>query len=197
MQYAVMNTPGNAELLIDANELQSFQKAMESDDPGLYMHEEIPNDNTMVYKIVYGVYIPKSNFSRTDVKHHINKSINVWLVHFRKDHCLPMKIEDIIIHEQVFLKSYGQKINTKNEVAFSALIRIPRNITIGSNQTEAVTAFVRYFNEMNPISNLLNRLGIFAFKSEETSLSNTPLSKDNWKDYIHDGVAIRAAQITC
>ena len=197
MQYAVMNTPGNADLIIDTNELKSFQLAMESEDPGLFMHEDTPDNNDLQYKIVYGVYIPQNSFSRNDVKHHIEKSINVWLCHFKKDHCVSMIIEDIIIHNQLFLKSYGRRLNTTNEVAFSALVKMPPDIKIGSHKTQAVTAFVRYHKAMNPISNLLNRLGIFAFKSEETCINNQQLTKQNWKDFIHDGVAIRAAQITC
>jgi len=196
MQYAVMNAPGNTDLIIDTNELKSFQMAMESNDPSLFMHEDKPDNGTLQYRIVYGVYIPQNSFSRSDVKHHIKKSVNVWLVHFKKDRCVSMKIEDIIIHNQLFLKSYGHKHNTTNEVAFSALVKIPNDIEIGSNKTQAVTAFVRYHNAMNPISNLLNRLGIFAFKSEENGLNNRQLTRENWKDFIHESVAIRAAQNT-
>ncbi len=196
MQYAVMNGPDNLEFLIDTNELVSFQKAMESGDSSLFMNEKMPDEKSMHYKIAYGVYIPQSHFKKNEIKQQINDALGVWLVHFNDNQCIFMEIEDIKIHEAIIVKPIEQKLKKTNEVAFSALLKVPENIKLGTDQTQALTAFVRYFDKMDPISNLLHRPGIFAFKSEEKYLGYQTLSHENWKRFANPKRAIQAAQKT-
>lgn len=79
-------------------------------------------------------------------------------------------------------------------VPFAALVCAPENILdqIGSRNTKsAVTAFLRYAS-MSPMTNILNRKGIIAFKGIER---RTAAAEDQWKSAIDEQRARRTASV--
>lgn len=198
MQYALMKGPQDKLFLMDANELRSFHLALDSKDPGNYMKESTPDDSGMQCRIVYGAYKPQEDFPRSEITRHINDALNVWLVHFTEDTCLYMGIEDIIVYDEPILTTCGHSgcktLHKSKDVAFSALLQLSPDIKIGTKKTQAVSAFVRYFEQMDAMTNLLNRLGVFAFKAEEKRVPKAGITSDNWKKYVDHKRAFSAAQ---
>lgn len=197
MQYAFMKGPQDKMFLMDANELRSFHLALDSKDPANFMKDTAPNEDEMQYRIIYGAYKPQQDFPKSEINRHIKEAVNVWLVHFAEDECVYMGIEDIIVYDEPILTrcdhSSCKKLHKSNDVAFSALVHLPPGINVGSKKSQAVSAFVRYSQQMDAITNLLNRLGVFAFKAEEKRIKHD-LTADNWKQYVDHKRAFSAAQ---
>lgn len=196
MQYALMKGPEEKSFLIDASELRSFQLAIDSKNAKNFIMETIPNENEMRHKIVYGAYKPQLDFPRSEINRHIKDAVNVWLAHLSENQCFYLGIEDIIVYDEPIVTrcdhSSCKKLHKSKDVAFSALVCLPPTIDVGTKKTRAISAFVRYSQQMDVITNLLNRLGVFAFKAEENRIK-TELTIHNWKQYVDHKRAFSAA----
>lgn len=190
-------------LLMDANELQAFYGAIESTDPANFIKDINVDDDyesTLAPRIVYGCYKPQPDqkFPRNEVIRHINDAINKWLAHINGNDVVYMGIDDIVVYDEpVLRKGCSHHTNSKSQIMdaipFSALVSAPKEVVFGNKNTQAVTAFLRYFKQMDVASNLLNRMGLFAFKAEEKRFKKT-ITSDNWKNMIDQKRAISAAQ---
>ncbi len=207
MQYAVMAF-GSGEkqmnLLMAANELQAVQGAMESDDPGNFISESMPSDDYeegLGLRVVYGCYKPQADcgFPQAELYRQIEEAKNVWLAHLDGERVVHIGIEDVVIHKHPVLRAgcghnNCSKLHKTKDVAFSALVKAPKDIDFGSKKTQGITAFVRYFEQMDVMSNVLERMGVFCFKAEERRFSKV-VTSDNWKSMCDSKRAVSAAQL--
>lgn len=202
MQYAIMKLTDDKNVLIDAGELFAFHGALESNDPSSFVIDEEPNEDLCKLHLVYGIYKPQPDekFPRSEVIRHAKDAVNKWLVHLDKDKCVYLGIEDIVIHDQPLLKKCNchnscSKPHKSDDLVFSALLSLPEDVAIGDKSSFALTAFLRYREQMDVLTNMLNRLGLFAFKAEERRYKGE-LTEDNWKGRIDPKRAYSAAQAT-
>lgn len=205
MQYATMQIFDDKQILLDANELISIHSAWELEAPSsTYVKEHTPDDSKLTLIIVYGVYMPQVNFDFpfSEKKLHMLDSMNQWLVHLDNDKCNYLGIEEIHIYDEPILttcghKGCGTKLHKSPNVAFSALIGIPAGFKIGDMKSQAKTAYLRHFKQMDVLTDLINRMGVFAFKAQEKRIpKKTVLTKDNWLQFVNHPRAFLAAQKT-
>ena len=208
MQFAIMmfgKDDNQKSVLFDANELLAFNFAMESNDPANCLKEIVPDDDyekSLQTRIVYGCYKPQSGceFPRSEVIRQVKDGVGKWLVHINGLEVVYLAIEDIEVHEELILRKGCGHTNSKkpcptDDIGFSALIVCPKNMDIGTKKTQAKSAFLRYRQQMDVMTNLLNRMGCFAFKAEEKRYKKVPTEK-NWRSMIDRKRAVSAVLAT-
>lgn len=176
MQYAIMKMGENLNLLIDAVEVSAL------DD---YAHREnevkdIPlSDDVQELKVVYGVFMRQPDSEKEETVKQVKESIGYVISHIEldEDACciIDMELVDIQLYEQ-----YGEGTYNPNGryIPFAALIRT--GFVIPKLNQRAITAFLRYEN-MGPLTNVLNRFGIFSIRDEEQRIRKEVTV---WKEFI-------------
>lgn len=192
MQYALLNYADNYQLLIDANELHALYDGLDK----LQEDEPPQEDDTIPFKLVYGVYKPQPHFDfpKSEIKRHLLESLNKWLIHLDGNKVIYLGIEDIECLDITVMTSCGHcpKPHASNDIAFAALIRIPDSIKLGNGKTQAKTAYLKWFN-VDSLTTLINRKGLFSFVAAEKRIKKE-LTLDNWKSFIDYNRAARYAQ---
>lgn len=204
MQYANMAISDDKTILVDANELISIHSSWKIDVPSSYVKEHSPDDSSLKPIIVYGVYMPQANynFPFSEKKRHMLDAIEKWLVHLDNDKCNYLGIEAIHIYDEPILttcghKGCGTKLHRSPNIAFSALLGVPANFKIGDMKSQAKTAYLRHFDQMDVLTDLINRIGLFAFKTQEKRIpKNVELAPENWLQFVNHNRAFLAAQKT-
>lgn len=194
MQYVLFDfgNPNKYQFLIDANELTALFDGLD------HLQEEEPpqEDDTIPFKIVYGIYKPqpKKHFSKDEIKQDIEKCLNKWLIHLEGNTVIYLGIEDIECFDVTVMTSCNHcpESHESDDVVFAALIRWPDCIKLGNGQTQAKTAFLKWF-DVDTLTTLINRKGLFSFIAQEKRINGT-LTLDNWKPFIDDKRAVRYAK---
>lgn len=192
MQYALLNYAHDYQLLIDANELHALYDGLDK----LQEDEPPQEDDTIPFKLVYGVYKPQPHFDfpKSEIKRHLLESLNKWLIHLDGNKVIYLGIEDIECLDITVMTSCGHcpKPHASNDIAFAALIRIPDSIKLGNGKTQAKTAYLKWFN-VDSLTTLINRKGLFSLIAAEKRVKKE-LTLDNWKSFIDYNRAARYAQ---
>lgn len=192
MQYALLNYADDYQLLIDANELHALYDGLDK----LQEDEPPQEDDTIPFKLVYGVYKPQPHFDfpKSEIKRHLLESLNKWLIHLDGNKVIYLGIEDIECLDITVMTSCGHcpKPHASNDIAFAALIRIPDSIKLGNGKTQAKTAYLKWFN-VDSLTTLINRKGLFSLIAAEKRVKKE-LTLDNWKSFIDYNRAARYAQ---
>lgn len=192
MQYALLNYAHDYQLLIDANELHALYDGLDK----LQEDEPPQEDDTIPFKLVYGVYKPQPHFDfpKSEIKRHLLESLNKWLIHLDGNKVIYLGIEDIECLDITVMTSCGHcpKPHASNDIAFAALIRIPDLIKLGNGKKQAKTAYLKWFN-VDSLTTLINRKGLFSLIAAEKRIKKE-LTLDNWKPFIDYNRAARYAQ---
>lgn len=153
------------------------------------------DESHFVNKLVYGRYMVQSDlsFPRNEIKRHINEAVDSWLAHISQDTVIYLSIEDIEIIDVTLTAtcSHCPKPHKTSDIPFAALISCPPDFEL-NNEGFAKTAFLRWHN-MDIHTNLLNRMGLFAFTYEEAD-PEALLTKESWKNGIDYEKATEKAQ---
>lgn len=131
-----------------------------------------------VNKLVYGFYIPNLNidveFSHDEAKRHandMNYAIDGLLISVSETHVTCLSIEELVLLNENLTTSYGQGL------LFAAFISC-------HSDTEFKEPKIAFLKSQSMIpTNLLRRMGLFAFICEETN-DSSPLTIDNWASHI-------------
>ncbi|WP_063664359.1 hypothetical protein [Aliivibrio fischeri] len=150
-----------------------------------------------IHKLVYGRYMVQRDFSfpRSEIKRHINDAVDSWLAHISQDTVIYLSIEDIEIIDVVLTSmcSHCPEPHKTADIPFAALISCPPDFKL-NNEGFAKTAFLRW-HDMDIHTNLLNRMGLFAFTYEEND-PQSPFTKENWKhDIDYDKATEKALKV--
>jgi len=180
MQYAIMKIQEDLNILIDALEVSALDN---------YSHREnevsvVPlSDDVQDLKVVYGVFMPQPDSEKEEVVKQITESVGYIIsnIELEEETCciIDMELVDIELYEQ-----YGEgTYNPKGQyIPFAALIRTGREIP--KLKQRAITAFLRYAN-MGPLTNTLNRFGIFSIRDEERRIKKE-VTVEKWKEFIDE-----------
>ncbi len=194
MQYALIQVNPDYRALMDANELYFLTEE------GRYNIEMSPHDDdyeaSLVQQVVYGVYKPQPHFDfpRSEIKRHILECIDKWMIHLHKSKATHMGIADIELFDATIMRSCGHcpKPHASSDIAFAALVNVPKAFDFGHGQNQAKTAFLKWFN-MDLETTLINRKGLFAFIAPERRFKKTP-TLENWRTFIDPKRALKYAQ---
>lgn len=193
MQYALIKLENN-NVLIDANEIFALNE-------GLKCLIESPHDEQYEAElkkyVVYGVYMPQPdfNFPKSEIKRHIEECVNNWLIHINQLEAIHIGIEDIEPFYDVTITSncgHCPKPHATKNIAFAALLVAPENFELGNGKTQAKTAYLRW-DEMDILTTLLNRKGLFSLIAAEKRFK-TPPTLSNWRNFIDSKRAVKYAQ---
>lgn len=190
MQYALMEL-NDRRFIFDSHEhVLLFGGGLDS-----FLFKEPPaSDDNIPLKLVYGVYMPQPDLSKSQIRQDIRMAVNKWLVCVHGGACNYCGIEDIELLDVTIMSQCGHcpKPHATSNVAFAALMKIPSEIVLGNGKTQARSVFVKY-NNLDIPTNILNRKGLFALVCEEKRV-RTELSIENWRGFIDYKRAVRYAQ---
>ncbi|HBN6205655.1 TPA: hypothetical protein ACF311_004330 [Vibrio parahaemolyticus] len=194
MQYALIEVNPNYHALVDANELYSLTEE------GRGNIEMSPHDDdyeaTLERQVVYGVYKPQPHFDfpRSEVKRHIKECVDHWLINLQKNKGTHIAIEDIEIFDATIMRNCGHcpKPHVSADMAFAALVKVPKAFDFEHGQNQAKTAFLKWA-DIDLETTLINRKGLFAFVAPERRFKKAPTS-DNWRTFIDTKRAVTYAQ---
>lgn len=178
MQYALMSVTEKYKCLIDAHELLTLQS-------NLTDFKESPlDDSNFIFKLFYGFYFPQPDkkLSYEKILTHIEDVKNKWLIHISKNYGIYFGINDLVLFPEDF-------IHTK-KIPFASLVSVPPTFEL-NKKGQAKTAFLRWHN-LDIITNLINRDGLFSFVREEKR-NTKDITEKNWEDNIDKERAIRNA----
>lgn len=181
MQYALFKYDADVMLLVDIHEHIALTTHCDS------LQDIEEDEDSMPLKLVYGSYKPQHRL-RDDVSASLENlmgSKGYQLGHVKGEQCRAIEMCDIEAFEPI---QRGKAV----DIPFAALIRT--HIEIPDGSTQAVTGFLRYLSQMNPATNILNRPGLFAFKAQDRRVKVEALTAENWRQYIDQPRAIRAAR---
>ncbi|MGF1871999.1 hypothetical protein [Photobacterium indicum] len=191
MQYAkiICDEEKKAGALLDAAEIVMLKTSPSS------IIEQHQDNTQCVSKLVYGRYMPQPDmdFPRSEVKRHIHNAIGQTLAHIRHDTAVYLEIEAIELIDVTLTINCGHcpAPHKTNDMPFAALIACPAQFEL-NKRGFAKTAFVRW-HEMDIPTNILNRMGLFAFICEERRYHSHP-TIDNWASRIDYRRATQRAQ---
>lgn len=179
MQYAVIEISGQRRL-VDANELQALETHQDA------ITDAVEDEDSMPLKVVYGGYKvqPELSGNADAAVLDMARSRGYQLGYIDGGLCRAIELCDFIAFEP-------QRRGHALDIPFAALIRT--HVAMPSKDRQAVSAFLRYA-QMSPATNILNRPGIFAFKGEERRLGGVAVTHQNWRTFIDQSRAVRAAQ---
>lgn len=189
MQYALIAITDKHRCLVDAHELYvlSQNTVQDSDDF---------SEQNLSYRLLYGVYKPQPeyDFPRGEIRRHINESLDKWLIHIDGTCVINLGIEAIELSDSILLRQCGHcpAPHKSPDVAFAALVKAPSRFVIRNKSRHAGTAFLRWHNR-DVLTTLINRMGLFAFTSEEKRFTR-PLTAENWRERIDHRRLLREAQ---
>jgi hypothetical protein len=181
MQYALIDVSAGQSRIIDAHEYKSL--TTHGDD----IKDMEEDEDSMSYKIVYGSYKtqPEHRGDALTIALHMEECKGYGLGHVTGDVCRSIELCDLVIYPPFERRSL--------DLPFAALIRTHVDLQVGT--TQAITAFLRYAQQMTPGTNILNRNGLFAMKSQERRLpKGVSVSPENWLQFVDKDRALRAAQ---
>ncbi|WP_108653172.1 hypothetical protein [Dongshaea marina] len=190
MQYAFMELYEDSDecCLMDAGELDLLRIDIEE------LDEQVPNEDTMALKLLYGCYKPQSGYEDPgEIKQDMTRAVNRWLAHFSGDSIQYFGIKAIEPLDVRLMKpcADGQSSHASRDIPFSALVKVPNGVALPSGK-RALSAFIRLV-DCDVVTNLLVRPGLFAFGAEERRYS-TPVTEENWRERIDYQRALRVAQ---
>jgi hypothetical protein len=180
MHYALFQIGLDKKGIMDVHEysaLHTFRDAIQDvDEP----------EESMPLKIVYGSYKPQPEHRDVDViRTHMEQSRGFRLGHVMADGCRAIELCDFFAFEPL-------RRGLALDVPFAALIRTHVEMPTGDRQ--AVTAFLRYAEQMTPATNILNRPGVFALKAQERRPNGATVTRQNWCEFVDENRAVHAAQ---
>jgi hypothetical protein len=180
VQYALRQISDENLILIDAAEDAVLTEHGDTIVDGKY-----PADDA--FEMIYGVYMPQPGIDRFEAVTNANESIGYWLGAVRETTCHAIGLEDAVFYAPV-------QIGHSTRVPFAALVCIGADALaeVRTDSVRALTCFLRFREQMTPATNILNRRGLFAFKSFDKRLSGI-LTKNNWKECIDEDRVHRTA----
>lgn len=182
MQYALIEV-SERKLLVDAAEVGSMNKFSDA-----ISDADFPADDSIYQRVLaYGDYLPQPDVSEAEAQADLADLKDCWLGTIMENACHPIGLVALISFPAI-------RRGRSMAVPFAALVCAPEDILnqIGSRNTKrAVTAFLRYSN-LSPMTNILNRKGIIAFKGIERRATAT---EDQWKSAIDEERARRTASV--
>lgn len=177
MQYALFQIDDKM-LLLDIREHVAL---LENCDAIADMEED---EDSMPLKIVYGSYKPQRGYDADAAVMSMAELKGYALGHVMGKTCRAVEFCDFVAYAPLLR---GHAI----DIPFAALIRT--HVEMPSADRQAVTAFVRYFSQMTPATNILNRPGLFAFKAQEQRVRGE-LNRENWRTFVDEARALRSAR---
>lgn len=181
-QYAITSIGGH-DHLADFNEARCLDTHQDSISDG-----PLPDKQLSPLTVVYGAYLPPPGVSGEKALTDALGAKGNWLGPLRGDSCRLIALQDIRVFGVV-------KAHSMARVPFAVLIQAEPTVVAAIKQDEmheAVTAFVRYSN-MPPADNVLNRLGVFAFKVRVQPEASQPMLGD-WHTLVDRDRALRLAR---
>lgn len=127
--------------------------------------------------IVYGLLIVNPDEDLKAVTGELSQANKVNLGFMADLSCHNFEMKDIVFKRDPLLTQL-------NRVRFAALVALPDSLVVGDSSTQALTAFVRTGEPVDPLNNMLNRTGLLALKSTEID-ADVRLNKGNWKKFIN------------
>ncbi len=200
MQYALIKLDQDKHSLVDASEINALESGLES------VHDETPeNDDHLELRLVYGRYMPNPMTNDSPTKgqsvNNMKEVLNKWMVYLENNHkggkhnLIYLGIEDIKPLPEVALTSncgHCPEPHATDDIAFAALVAVPPSFEFHSRGSWARSTFLRW-HDLDPLTNLINRNGIFALIAEDKSYQ-TPVTADNWLDRVNPKRAVKVAQ---
>lgn len=177
MQYALFKV-GDRMLLLDVNEHFALMDNCDS------IADVEEDEDSMPLKIVYGSYKPQRGHDADGAVKSMAEIKGYALGHVMGKTCRAIEFCDFLAYGPLHR---GHAL----DIPFAALIRT--HVEMPSGDRQAVTAFARYSSQMTPGTNILNRPGLFAFKAQERRVRGE-VSRENWRSFIDEDRASRAAQ---
>lgn len=171
---------GKEQILIAANELQVLEMARQHEDFHLgtsvadVCHE--PEEEHVSLAVVYGAFQVNPDRDIDDECQELLQQRGCGFGFLRDLECNVFCLVDIELHKDRMLPHY-------RNIPFAALVALPDCMVVGDSKTQALTGFVRYSDQMDPLTNIFYRPGLLAMKSQEKRIREE-LTKDNWKQFI-------------
>ncbi len=181
MQYALIEVSAGQCRIIDAHEYQSL--TTHGDD----IKDMDEDEDSMPYKIVYGSYKtqPEYRGDTVSITLQMEECKGYRLGYVTGDVCRSIELCDLRVYSPIERRSF--------DMPFAALIRTFVDVRAGN--TQAITAFLRYAQQMTPGTNVINRSGLFAMKDQERRVPKGELvTPNNWLRFVDEERALRAAQ---
>lgn len=176
MQYALFKIDDEM-LLLDIHEHVAL---MDNCDSIADIEED---EDSMPLKIVYGSYKPQRGYDADAAEMSMAEIKGYALGHVMGKTCRAVEFCDFVAYAPLLR---GHAI----DIPFAGLIRT--HVEMPSVDRQAVTAFARYFSDMTPATNILNRPGLFAFKAQEQRVRGE-VTQANWRTFVDENRALRAA----
>jgi len=186
MQYAIVKLPNNAgvvvDRLIDANEIQTLEVCKAD-------FQELPFKEEGAFFVCYGCYWPQPGIEAEEALGDLLEARDHWLGHVRRDKGHGIAFHDVEAYAAIRLG--GRMLR----IPFAAVIQAEPEIieAIGGSSGQAVTAFLRYQNEMSALDNIFNRKGLMAIKGIERRQRDAEVTLQNWKEFADAERAKRVA----
>jgi hypothetical protein len=175
MQYALIPVSKGGEQahrLIDAGEIsvmEHFKGAV----------EDLPNPpESGQFYVCYGSYMPQPGITAEKALEDLMTASDHYLGYINREHCHSIAFHGV---EAYASRSQGRSVR----IPFSAVIQADPVVIerMGAKAGGAVTAFLRFKHEMDPVANILNRPGIIALKGVERRTSTEAVTLENWKTF--------------
>ncbi len=176
MQYALFQIDDKM-LLLDIHEHVALMDNCDS------IADVSEDEDSMPLKIVYGSYKPQRGFDADAAVMSMAEIKGYALGHVMDKTCRAVELCDFVAYAPLLR---GHAI----DIPFAALVRT--HVDMPTADRQAVTAFVRYFSDMTPATNILNRPGVFAFKAQERRVRDE-VTQANWRTFIDEKRAVDAA----
>lgn len=172
MQYVLIEIQHQF-ILVDTNEMHAIES---------YGHDGIsdspkPDEQTTPLLLCYGAYMPRHGVSDERALVDLLSAKGNWMG------CITGPISQLIAVQDI--RAFGMvKISRQTRIPFAALIQVHEAVIdkIKDDDTQAITAFIRYSN-MSPADNVLNRQGVFALQEVERRVKDG-LTLDGWDKFI-------------
>lgn len=189
MQFAMIAITETRRCLIDVHELYALREGTVQDS------DDFREDN-LPYRLLYGVYKPQPeyDFPRSEIRRHIDESLDKWLIHIDGTGVMNLGIEVIALSDSILLRQcvHCPKPHKSADVAFAALVKAPPRFVVRNRSRHGKTVFLRW-HDRDVLTTLINRKGLFAFTSEEKRVTR-PLTPENWRERIDHSRLLREAQ---
>jgi len=153
--------------------LESFKVIKYEDD-----YEKFP------LRLCYGVFLPNPELDGQDVVAHIERWKDHRLMTFHWTTTFTRECETVLLQDIIVIGRLD------DDWPFAALVR-SRDAHILTDADGGVSYFIRY-EDLDPVTNLLNRPGIFFFKE----VRDTPAGdlSGEWKSFIEEDRVLKAGR---
>ncbi|MFG8764925.1 hypothetical protein ACEOVB_29470 [Pseudomonas aeruginosa] len=186
MQYAIIRLPSKSgvevERLVDANELQTLELFKEE-------FQELPFKEEGDFFVCYGCYCPQPGIEAEEALGDLLEARDHWLGHVNRDKGHGIAFHDVEAYAAFKLGKRAIRI------PFAAVIQAEPEVieAIGGKGVQAVTAFLRYQQDMGALDNIFNRKGLMAIKGIERRQRDAEVTLQNWKEFADAERAKRVA----